>query len=57
MLNALAGPAHERHAEMHEWLGDGFDPHAFDAEPLSANVAALAKRWSRRPAAKKSRSI
>ena len=55
MLEALADPDHERHAEIREWVGDDFDPHAFDAEPLKANVAALAKRWSRKPAAKKPR--
>jgi hypothetical protein len=53
MLEALADRDHERHAEIREWVGDDFDPHAFDAEPLKANVAALAKRWSRKPAAKK----
>jgi len=55
MLEALADPDHERHAEIREWVGDDFDPHAFDAEPLRANVDALAKRWSRKPAAKKPR--
>jgi hypothetical protein len=55
MLEALADPGHERHAEIREWVGDDFDPHAFDAEPLRANVAALAERWSRKPAAKKPR--
>jgi hypothetical protein len=55
MLEALADPAHERHAEMREWLGEDFDPLDFDAEPLSADVAALAKRWSRKPAAKQPR--
>jgi hypothetical protein len=55
MLEALADRDHERHAEIREWVGDDFDPHAFDAEPLKANVAALAKRWSRKPAAKKPR--
>ena len=55
MLEALADPDHERHAEIREWVGDDFDPHAFDAEPLRDNVAALVKRWSRKPAAKKPR--
>ena len=55
MLEALADPDHERHAEIREWVGDDFDPHAFDAEPLRENVTALAKRWSRKPAAKKPR--
>ncbi len=53
MLEALADPGHERHAEMREWLGKDFDPHAFDPERLKAKVGALAKRWSRKPAAKK----
>jgi hypothetical protein len=55
ILDALADPDNERHTEIREWVGDDFDPYAFDAEPLRANVAALAKRWSRKPAAKKSR--
>ncbi len=55
MLEALADPEHERHAEIHDWLDDDFDPHAFDAKPLRANAAALTKRWSRKPAAKKPR--
>jgi hypothetical protein len=55
MLEALEDPDHERHAEIHEWLGEDFDPNAFDAEPLKAEVAALAKRWSRKSAAKKPR--
>ena len=54
-LDALKDPEHERHAEMFELLGVEFDPSAIDAEPLKANVAALAKRWSRKPAAKKPR--
>ena len=29
---------------MREWVGDDYDPHKFDAEPLKADVAALAKR-------------
>lgn len=56
MIEALEDPGHERHAEIREWLGDDFDPHAFDPEPLKAEVAALAKRWSRKPTAKKARS-
>jgi hypothetical protein len=56
LLEALADPDHERQAEIREWVGDEFDPRAFDAEPLRANVAALAKRWSRKPAAKKTRT-
>ena len=44
MLEALEDPGHERHAETLEWLGENFNPNAFDAEQLEADVAALAKR-------------
>ena len=56
MLEALEDPGHERHAEILEWLGEDFDPNAFDAEPLKADVAALAKRWTNRSSAKKTPS-
>ena len=57
MLEALADPEHERHAEVREQLGENFHPHVFDAEPLKAKIAALAKRWSREPAAKGLRPV
>ena len=34
MLEAIADPKHERHAELTEWIGDDFDPHADQAEWL-----------------------
>jgi hypothetical protein len=55
MLEALADPDHERHAEILKSVGGDFDPHAFDAEPLCAKVAALANRWSRKLAGAKKR--
>jgi hypothetical protein len=55
MPEAIGDKTHERHAEIREWVGGGFDPKVFDPEPLKADVAALAKRWSRKPAPKKSR--
>lgn len=30
LLEAIADPEHERHAELLEWIGGGFDPEAFD---------------------------
>jgi hypothetical protein len=55
-LEALDDPdLVESHAEMREWLGEDFDPNAFDAEPLKADVAALAKRCARKTSAKKLR--
>jgi hypothetical protein len=53
LLEAIGDPRHERHAEATEWLGEDFDPDADDAGELSAEVAALAKAWSRKPAAKR----
>jgi hypothetical protein len=48
LLQAIANPKHERHAELTEWIGDDFNPEADDAEALIAEVAALAKSWSRK---------
>ena len=48
MLEAIADPEHVRHDEICEWLGEEYDPSAFDAAVREAEVAALAKRWSRR---------
>jgi pRiA4b ORF-3-like protein len=55
-LEAIGDPKHERHAEFKEWLSDDFDPNIVDAGWLAAEVAVLAKRWSRKPAAKRQRS-
>ncbi len=55
MLEAIADPKHERQAELTEWIGDDFDPHADQAEWLTAEVDALARKWSRKPAGKRSR--
>jgi hypothetical protein len=54
-LDAISNPNHERHAELTEWIGDDFDPDADDAESLTAQVAALAKTWSRKSASKRTR--
>jgi len=48
LLEAITDPKHERHAELTEWVGDDFDPEADQAEALIAEVAALAKSWSRK---------
>jgi len=56
MLEALADPEHERHAEMLEWLGEPFDPNAIRVEDYASAVAALAKAWSRKPAVKRKSS-
>jgi hypothetical protein len=55
-LDALADPAHERHAEMKDWVGEAFGPTAANIEALSGDVAALAKKWARKPPIKRKQS-
>jgi Plasmid pRiA4b ORF-3-like protein len=49
-LGAIKDPKHEWHAELTEWIGDDFDPDDDNAKRLTAEVADLAKKWSRNPA-------
>lgn len=56
-LTALADPTHERHDELIEWHGDAFDPNAVDTDRINAAFAALAKRWTRKPAARKPKAV
>ncbi len=49
MLEAIADLDHERHDEICEWLGEGYDPTAFNAAAREVEVAVLATRWSRKP--------
>jgi hypothetical protein len=53
LLEVLADPTDEEHAELSEWVGDDFDPDRFDAEALNAALAALARR--RRPSGRRGR--
>jgi hypothetical protein len=46
-LEALADPEHERHAEMTEWYGESFDPHAIDPTEINRAIQDVARRWSR----------
>lgn len=54
-LEAIGNPKHERHDEFKEWFADDFDPNLVDAGWLAEEVNTLAKRWSRKPAARRSR--
>jgi hypothetical protein len=56
LIEAIGDPNHERHAEFKEGLAGDFDPNIVDTDWLADEVAALAKRWSRKPAAKRPRS-
>jgi hypothetical protein len=55
LLEAIKDPKHERHVELTEWIGDDFDPDDDSAEWLTAEVDALARKWSRKPAAKRAK--
>ena len=55
LLEAIADPKHERHAEFKQWIAEDFDPHVVDAKWLAGEVAALAGKWSRKPASKRPR--
>ena len=55
-LDALADPVHERHAEMKDWVGEAFGPDAADVGALSDGIAALAKKWTRKPPIKRKQS-
>jgi Plasmid pRiA4b ORF-3-like protein len=54
-LEAIKDPTHERHAELTEWIGDDFDPDADGADWLTAEVDALAKKWSRKPSTRRAK--
>jgi hypothetical protein len=40
LLEVIGDPAHSEHAEMLEWVDDGFDPERFDVERINAILAA-----------------
>ena len=44
LVEALADPEHDRHDEIIEWLGEDYDPAAFDKQARIKAVAKLAKR-------------
>ena len=53
-LEAIADPKHERHAGFTEWIDEPFDPDLVDTEQHARALAALAKKWSRKPAVRRS---
>jgi hypothetical protein len=56
LLEARRDPNHERYAECEDWFTNDFDPETVNLNWLTNEVAALAKRWSRKPAGKRPRT-
>ena len=52
-LDAIADPSHEEHDERLQWIGSDFDPADTDADALAQAVHTLARKWTRKPAARK----
>ena len=38
LLAVLGDPSHEQHEELQDWVGDGFDPEAFDRNTVTAEL-------------------
>jgi Plasmid pRiA4b ORF-3-like protein len=56
-LEAIADPDHEEHAERLEWVGGHFDPSDAGVDTLAQAVNHLAKKWTRKPAGPRKRTI
>lgn len=53
LLEVLADPNHERHAEMAEWVDTQFDPAAPAIDLHQRAVEALARKWAPKPVGKR----
>jgi hypothetical protein len=40
-LEAIADPEHSEHEDYLEWIGDEFDPEAFDIDEVNATLRGL----------------
>jgi hypothetical protein len=49
LLEVLANPKDEEHADMKRWVGRSFDPEKFDAVAVNKKLATLSKRFAHRP--------
>ena len=52
LLEVLAHPGHDEHAEMRTWVGNRYDPTKFDLAGINKKLATLSKRLSRREVAR-----
>ena len=48
LLQVLANPSDEEHAEMKQWVGRNFDPERFNVEAVNKKLAALSRRFARK---------
>jgi len=48
LLEAIRDPEHPEHEEMLEWIGDGFDPEAFDLDEVNVELQRLTSSEARR---------
>lgn len=48
LLEALADPAHDEHEELVEWVGEDFDPEAFDPKAVNAYLERFLLRPKKR---------
>lgn len=46
LLDALDDPNHERHEELSDWIGDGFDPQSFSVDSVNRRLAPKRRRSS-----------
>lgn len=44
LLEALADPEHPEHEDLSEWVGDDFDPDAFDLNAVNRALTKLKRR-------------
>ena len=44
LLEALADPDHPEHDDLSEWVGEGFDPEAFDLQAVNRALGKLKLR-------------
>ncbi len=45
MLSALRDPAHAEHESWKTWVGDSFDPEAFDVDIANHDLRVLSRSW------------
>ena len=48
MLEILADPQHEEHGDIAEWIGDDWDPEAFDREEINHKLARVGRKKGER---------